>query len=56
VVDHWLKGLDTGVVREPMLRAWMQDSVPPRSSCSLRPGRWIAEDGSPTASVEPLRL
>ncbi len=25
--DHWLKGADTGIMDEPMLRAWMQDPV-----------------------------
>ena len=28
--DHWLKGIDTGIMDEPMLRAWMQDSAPPQ--------------------------
>ncbi|WP_031214098.1 CocE/NonD family hydrolase, partial [Mesorhizobium sp. L2C084A000] len=27
--DHWLKGEDTGIMREPMLRSWMLDSVEP---------------------------
>ena len=27
--DHWLKGIDTGIMDEPMLRVWMQESVPP---------------------------
>ena len=25
--DHWLKGIDTGIMDEPMLRAWMPESV-----------------------------
>ena len=29
--DHWLKGIDTGVMDEPMLRAWMTDSVRARA-------------------------
>ena len=29
--DHWLKGVDTGVMDEPMLRAWMTESVKPAS-------------------------
>ena len=33
--DHWLKGIDTGIMDEPMLRAFMQDSV--------RPAAWYAE-------------
>ena len=41
--DQWLKGLDRGVADEPMLRAWMQDSVPPVSRYEHRPGRWVAE-------------
>ena len=30
--DHWLKGIDTGIMNEPPYRVWMQESVPPRSS------------------------
>ena len=41
--DQWLKGVDTGIMDEPVLRAWMQDSVPPRPWYLERPGRWIAE-------------
>src|SRR5690606_1029269 len=43
--DQWLKERDTGVMDEPMLRVWMQDSVPPTTSYVERPGRWVAEDG-----------
>ena len=34
---------------EPMLRVWMQDSVPPRRTTGERPGRWVAEDAWPSA-------
>ena len=27
--DQWLKGIDTGIMDEPVYRVWMQDSVPP---------------------------
>ncbi|GFZ85062.1 CocE/NonD family hydrolase [Nesterenkonia alkaliphila] len=50
--DHWLKGLDTGVEQEPMLRAWMQDSVPPSASYAERPGRWVAEQSWPAPGIE----
>lgn len=50
--DHWLKGKDTGLEDEPMLRAWMQDSTPPSASYDDRPGRWIAEPSWPTPNVE----
>ena len=43
--DHWLKGIDTGIMDEPMLRAWMQDSAPPRTFYEVREGRWVAEAG-----------
>ncbi|MBE1874121.1 CocE/NonD family hydrolase [Myceligenerans pegani] len=50
--DHWLKGVDTGLEDEPMLRAWMQDSVPPSASYEDRPGRWVTEPTWPAPGVE----
>jgi len=50
--DHWLKGVETGVMNEPMIRAWMQDSVPPTTSYEQRPGRWVGEDSWPSSRVE----
>jgi hypothetical protein len=50
--DHWLKGVDTGVEEDPMLRVWMQDSVPPTSRYHERPGRWVAESSWPAADIE----
>lgn len=41
--DHWLKGVDSGVMDEPMLRAWMTDSAPPAPYHQELPGRWVAE-------------
>ena len=54
--DRWLKGLPNGVEHEPMLRAWMQDSVPPMTRYETRPGRWVAEDRWPSPNVEMRRL
>jgi uncharacterized protein len=54
--DHWLKGIDTGVMDEPMLRVWMQETVPPRPQYELRPGRWIAEDEWPSSRIEEREL
>lgn len=51
--DHWLKGIDTGIMEEPMLRAWMQDSVPPRVNYDERPGRWVAETSWPSPIINP---
>jgi putative CocE/NonD family hydrolase len=50
--DHWLKGLDNGVLDEPMLRVWMQESVTPETSCEVRPGRWVAESSWPSPNIE----
>jgi len=49
--DHWLRGVDTGIMDEPMLRVWMQESVPPRPFYDDRPGRWIAEKSWPSAHI-----
>ena len=49
--DHWLRGIDTGIMDEPMLRVWMQESVPPRPFYDDRPGRWIAEESWPSAGI-----
>lgn len=54
--DHWLKGKDTGIMREPMLRAWMQHYVPPNYSYNERPGQWIGEPEWPSAGIEEWRL
>ncbi|MFU8832999.1 MAG: CocE/NonD family hydrolase, partial [Wenzhouxiangella sp.] len=39
--DRWLKGRATGVEDEPMIQAWMQDSIPPSAGNETQPGRWI---------------
>ena len=54
--DHWLKGVDTGMMDEPMVRAWMQESVPPSTSYEDRPGRWVAEPSWPSPHIESRRL
>ncbi|MEX1196906.1 MAG: CocE/NonD family hydrolase [Pseudohongiellaceae bacterium] len=53
--DHWLKGQDTGIMEEPALRVWMQDSVPPSTKYAERPGRWVAESGWPSSHMEARR-
>ena len=51
--DHWLKGADNGVMDEPVLRYWRQDSVAPRGGYDIRPGRWDAEAVWPSPNVQP---
>jgi len=52
--DHWLKGIDTGIMDEPPLRAWIQDGVPPQSYYERRPGRWARTSGWPVPD-QPTR-
>ena len=50
--DQHLKGIDTGIMEEPMLRAWMQDPMPPAPWYKTRPGRWVAEPNWPAPGTE----
>ena len=53
--DRWLKGIETGIMEEPMLRVWMQESVLPTTYYDKRPGRWIAEPSWPSFSIDDHR-
>ena len=48
---HWLKGRDTGIMDEPMLRLFMQEPARPRTSYATRDGRWVAEPAWPSPNV-----
>jgi predicted acyl esterase len=50
--DHWLKGRETGIMREPGYRVWMQESLPPRTCYPDRPGRWVAEESWPSPRID----
>ena len=54
--DHWLKGIDTGIMEEPRYRVWMQEFVDPVAFIPERPGRWVAEDSWPSARISESRL
>jgi predicted acyl esterase len=54
--DHWLKGIDTGVMDEPALRAWMTESVKPATHHDTLPGRWVGEPLWPSPGIKPWRL
>jgi predicted acyl esterase len=53
--DQWLKGIDTGIADEPMLRFWMPEPLGPGSH-DLSPGRWVAEPSWPSTGVVSHRL
>lgn len=49
--DHWLKGRATGIMDEPQLRMFQQDSVAPQGWYAERPGHWIAEPCWPSPNI-----
>jgi hypothetical protein len=51
--DQFLKGQDTGVLKDPAYVAYMLESVPPRAYYKERPGRWVAEDRWPAKRIKP---
>lgn len=54
--DQHLKEIDTGIMDEPELRAWVQEPVEPTPHHDQRPGRWIAEPDWHGTAVETRRL
>jgi len=50
--DQWLRGRETGIMDEPMLRLYMQDGASPRGGYDHRDGRWVAEPAWPSPNVE----
>lgn len=54
--DHWLKDRDNGLMDEPRLRFWIQESVRPASAISERAGRWVEEMAWPSPHVRSKRL
>jgi putative CocE/NonD family hydrolase len=49
--DRWLKGKRNKIMKEPMLRVWMQDGVDPEYDDEGRPGRWVAESPWPSLGI-----
>ena len=54
--DHWLGGRDTGIMEEPMLRAYMGEDVPAAAHYEHCPGRWVAEATWPSPRIETRTL
>jgi uncharacterized protein len=49
--DYWLKGVENGIMGEPLLRVWLTDSVKPAVDHAARPGRWVEETEWPPRHV-----
>ncbi len=54
--DYWLKDIDNGIMDEPMLRVWMQESTPPQTYYEKQPGRWIGETNYPGLTLKTQQL
>jgi len=50
--DHWLKGTETGIMEEPMLRLYRMNSAEPKGWYAMREGRWIAEPSWPSPNIK----
>ncbi|WP_304187919.1 CocE/NonD family hydrolase [Phenylobacterium aquaticum] len=48
---QWLKGVDTGIMAEPMLRAFMPYATWAESRPQEIPGRWVAEPTWPSPAI-----
>ena len=56
--QHWLTGIDTGIMDEPMLRVYMMYDSDAHAFPNEIPGRWVAEQTWPSKRIEtkPLYL
>jgi putative CocE/NonD family hydrolase len=50
--DHWLKDRDTGVMEDPLVKIYLQESLPPKPGFDLVPGRWVSEAQWPSPEIE----
>jgi putative CocE/NonD family hydrolase len=53
--DRWLKeevDEQNDIMDEPMLRVWMQESMPPSTQYKERPGYWVGMDEWPSSIIE----
>nr|WSZ97769.1 CocE/NonD family hydrolase [Streptomyces sp. NBC_00857] len=49
--DHHLKGEDTDVMDEPLLRSWISASHPPATVYPELPGRWVGDTVWPSPNI-----
>jgi putative CocE/NonD family hydrolase len=55
--DHWLKGVDSGIMDEPMLRFFIDEDIPVDPSHTMRTGKWAGVEGGGLEQVsEPFLL
>ena len=54
--DQWLKGKDTGIMDEPKLISWIQNSELPEVTYQKRPGKWVGDHSWPSKHVQGQKL
>jgi putative CocE/NonD family hydrolase len=50
---QWLRGIDTGIMDEPMLRVFMEERTAAEVWPADVPGRWVAESSWPSSAIAP---
>ena len=50
--DHWLKGIDTGIMQEPKFAVYAREWHPPGPYLEYAPGAWRWEDGWPIDRIK----
>jgi hypothetical protein len=50
--DHWLKGIDNGVMDDATGTFYLQDVLPPKGSYAERPGIWVQTTGWPDPQIQ----
>jgi predicted acyl esterase len=54
--DHWLKGIDTGMLEEPPVTVFARSWHPPGPEVTCAPGSFRYEDGLPPRRVQSVTL
>ncbi len=54
--DYWLKGIETNIMAEPMLKVWMPDPRTPEPLEEDWPGHWMEESGWPSKNSSTKTL
>ncbi|CQR46263.1 Cocaine esterase [Paraliobacillus sp. PM-2] len=54
--DQWLKGKNTGIMDEPKLISWIQNSELPQVTYDERPGKWVGDHSWPSKHVKDTSL
>lgn len=50
--DHWLKGIENGVMDDAACTFYLQDVLAPKGSYAERPGIWVQTSGWPDSQVQ----